>query len=290
MAKFTEILDQLEIDYKTEGNHCRPGWINIDCPWCGKDSQNYHLGYCIDGHYLSCWRCGPHSPIETIMEYTGQSYRICKKLLSDITLPRLTKKEQYKGKLIIPKDVDDLVISHKKYLRDRGFNPSEMEKLWDIQGIGLSSQLSWRIFIPIIYHGKIVSWTTRSISKSKNVMRYISASLKQESMPHKSLLYGADYVRDTAIIQEGPLDVWAIGPGAVATLGTSYSTEQFYRMTKIKNRVICFDSDATAQSRARKLCDDLSCFPGKTTNIIIDAKDAAEASKKEIKLIRRTFL
>jgi hypothetical protein len=290
MAKFTEILDRLEIEYITEGNHARPGWVNIDCPWCGKHSRKFHLGYCLDAHYLSCWRCGPHNPIETLMEHTGYSYHACKKLLKDMTLPRLVEREKPKGKLILPKGLKSLGKSHRKYLRNRGFNSRRIEKMWNVKGIGLASELSWRIFIPIIYHGKTVSWTTRSISASGKVMRYVSASLEQESLPHKSLLYGADYVRDTAIIQEGPLDVWAIGPGSVATLGTSYSVEQFRRMTEIENRVICFDSDATAQIRARKLCDDLSCFPGKTTNLVIDAKDAAEASKKEIKLIRKTFL
>jgi hypothetical protein len=42
--KFTEVLDQLNIEYVTEGHHhVRPGWVGIDCPWCGKDTHGWHL-------------------------------------------------------------------------------------------------------------------------------------------------------------------------------------------------------------------------------------------------------
>ena len=33
-----------------------------------------------------------------------------------------------------------------------------------IFGIGIAPRLQWRIWIPIHYHGEIVSWTTRSLS------------------------------------------------------------------------------------------------------------------------------
>jgi hypothetical protein len=288
--KFTEILEQLDIDFKTEGNHCRPGWINIDCPWCGRDTQKYHLGYSLEGHYLSCWRCGPHSAIDTVQEYTGLPFHKVKKLLSDITLPRLEKREKAKGKLKIPKGVKSMKRIHRQYLRSRGFNDYRLEELWQLQGIGMAAELSWRIFIPIIYHGKTVSWTTRSISMSKKIMRYMSASLKEESMPHKSLLYGADLARKTIIINEGPTDAWAIGPGAVATLGTSYSMAQVSKMLEFEKRIVCFDTEPAAQARARKLCADLSSFPGITENCVLDAEDAASATKRELKLLRRTYL
>ena len=223
------------------------------------------------------------------MEITGYSYTKCKKLISGIETTRI-KKEKIKGKLIIPKGVERLEFSHIHYLQKRGFIPSKLVKLWKIQGIGISSQLPWRIFIPIFYHGKMVSWTTRSISNSKKVTRYISASTKEELMPHKSLLYGEDYARQSVIITEGPFDTWKIGPGAVATLGTGYSNNQAFRMTSYPKRAICFDNEKEAQKRAKKLCDDLSVFPGETYNIQLDAKDAATANEKEIKLLRTHFL
>ncbi len=284
--KFTEVLSQLNIPYKTEGHHhCRPGWVQIDCPWCGRDTQKWHLGYSLDGHFLNCWRCGPHRPIETLMEITGLPFYQCKKLLSGIE-PTETKKEKPKGKLIIPKGVGKLGRPHLHYICKRGFVPSEIEELWKIKGIGIAAKLAWRIFIPIIYHGETVSWTTRSISDNPKVTRYISAPLKEESIPHKSLLYGEDYAQQTIIVTEGPFDVWRIGPGAVATLGVGYSHAQMLRMSHYPVRVICFDREKTAQIRAKKLCNNLSVFPGETYNIQLSSKDAAGATAKEIKKIR----
>ena len=289
--KFTEILEQLNIEYITgDHRHCRPGWIAMDCPWCGKDSHKWHLGYSLEDHYLSCWRCGYHSAIDTLQEYTELSFYKCKKLLANIEKIQLPKQEKIQGKLILPKGIKPLQTIHKRYLRNRGFKPSSLERLWDIQGIGMASHLSWRIFIPIIYHGKTVSWTTRSISNGKKIVRYINAGPTEEAYPIKTLLYGQDFARDTIIICEGPIDVWKIGPGAVATMGVNYSNEQLLKMTEYQTRVICFDNEKPAQARARQLCDELSVFPGKTFNIQLDSKDAAEASKREINLIRKEFL
>jgi len=287
--KFTDILKQLDIPFKTEGHHhCRPGWIQLDCPFCGKGSQKWHLGYSLEMNYLNCWRCGSHPLTTTLVEITGQPFAECKKLLQQIETVKV-KKKKAKGKLIIPKGVEALSRPHKSYLKKRGFIPTELELLWKIQGIGITSKLSWRIFIPIFYHGKMVSWTTRSISNwAGNLPRYFSASAKEESMPHKSLLYGEDNViSQTIIITEGPFDVWKIGPGAVATLGTGYSKEQLIKMTNYHKRIICFDSDTEAQRRARKLGDDLSAFPGTTFNVLLDAKDAGSANRKQIERLRK---
>ena len=285
--KFVEILNQLNIPTAPEGHHhARQGWIQIDCPFCGKDTYKYHMGYSLEGHFFNCWRCGSHRPIETLMEITGLPFSKCWKLLDEI-VPTKIKKEKPKGKLILPASNGRLQPVHKQYLKSRGFNPTKLKKIWGICGIGIAAKLSWRIFIPIFYHGKMVSWTTRSISNNKKVTRYISASLKEESIPHKSLLYGEDYCEKTIIVTEGPFDVWKIGPGAVATLGTGYSNKQLLRMTNYLKRIICFDSDRLAQERAKKLCDDLSVYPGETFNIQLDAKDAATASDKEIKLLRK---
>ena len=287
--KFTELLSQLNIEFRTEGKHCRPGWINIDCPWCEKNSRKFHLGYSLQDHYLNCWKCGYKRPIEVLMEITGKPFYECKKLLGDIR-PVTIHKKKTDGRLLLPRGRGPLKRPHQLYLRDRGFDPLELEKLWRIQGIGIAGKLPWRIFIPIIYHGKVVSWTTRSIASNKAIPRYVSASLKQESMPHKSLLYGEDYANQTIIITEGPFDVWRIGPGAVATLGVGYSNDQVIKMTKYQKRVICFDSDDNAQRRAKILCDGLSVFPGETYNVCLDSKDAADASRGEIEMLRTSFL
>jgi len=281
---FKEILSNFSIPYKTEGNHCRPGWINIDCPYCGQDTEKFHMGYSIEKHFLNCWRCGSHPLIQTLMKITNSSFHQIKKLLDDLDTIKF-EKETPLGKLILPKEIKPLHSAHKKYLYKRGFNWKEIERLWQIKGITISSNLQWRIFIPIIYHAKVVSWTTRTIGNSEP--RYITANLNEETIPHKNLLYGEDFARHAIIVVEGVFDAWKIGCGAVSTFGIGYSSSQLSKIAKYPVRAICFDNEKIAQNRAQKLYNDLAPFPGETFNIILDGKDAAEESKKNIVKIRK---
>ena len=101
------------------------------------------------------------------------------------------------------------------------------------------------MFIPFHYQGEVVSWLTRSIGDKGQ--RYISASEGEESMDHKGLLYGANHCGHACVVVEGPLDAWAIGPGAVALCGTGYSRAQLLRISKFPVRVICLDRGIEAQ-------------------------------------------
>lgn len=288
--KFKNILSEYNIPIGPIGHyHCREGWVNIDCPYCSPDSQGWYMGYSIEGNFVNCWRCGSHPLINTVMIVTNLSYNEVKKLIGNLETDHF-EKQKLLGKLVLPTGIKKLHSVHKRYLRNRGFNWKEIEYVWKIWGITISSRLSWRIWIPIHYHGKIVSWTTRSISHNPRITRYISAGENQEALPHKELLYGEDFARHAIIVNEGPINAWKIGPGAVATFGSGYSIKQLERMAKYPIRAICFDNEIEAQRRARKLVNDLSVFPGDTYNVTLDAKDAAEESKKNIKRLRKEIL
>ena len=223
------------------------------------------------------------------MELTRLSYKEVAKLLDDLESQHFEKKKPL-GKLVIPTGIKGLHSAHKKYLHGRGFKWRELERLWKIRGIGIASRLAWRIWIPIHYHGEVVSWTTRSISSNPRITRYVSAGEDEEAMPHKELLYGEDLARHAIIVNEGPFNAWRIGPGAVATFGSGYSIEQLERMAKYPTRAICFDNEPEAQKRARKLVNDLSVFPGDTYNVVLDRKDAAEESRENIDRLRKEVL
>ena len=288
--KFKDILSEYNIPIAPESHHhCRVGWINIDCPYCGKDSSGWHMGYSIENNYLSCWRCGSHRLIDTLMEITGLPYREIKKLIDNLETDHFEKQKPL-GILSLPSGIKSLLSAHKKYLHNRKFNWRKIERLWGIYGIGIASRLRWRIFIPIHYHGEVVSWTTRSISDDPRITRYISAGENEEAIPHKELLYGEDFARQAIIVTEGVFDAWKIGSGAVATFGSGYSPEQLLRISKYPTRAICFDSEPEAQKRARLLANDLSVFSGDTFNVILDEKDAAEESRENIRRLRKEIL
>jgi hypothetical protein len=121
---------------------------------------------------------------------------------------------------------------------------------------------------------------------------YISASKEQELQPIKTLLYGEQYrtFYDTIIVTEGVFDVFNIGIGAVATFGKLITASQLLRISKFARRVICFDNEPDTQEQAKRLCYELSLFPGETLNVCLDADDPGSACKKEIKRLRQLFL
>jgi hypothetical protein len=289
--KLFEILAELNIPTAPEHHHhSREGWLQTDCPYCSPGTERWRLGFNEQYFYCNCWSCGRHNIVDALATLSSQSRRDVGQLLSQADR-RVIHHEEVKGVLAIPNGVGKLEGAHKRYLKRRGFDPCKLEHLWGIKGLALSMTHPWRIFIPIHYQGEVVSWTTRAISDYIEP-RYKSASLKEEKMPHKKLLYGEDFVRQSCVVVEGPIDAWAIGPGAVATCGTGLMGDsQISRIAKYPLRVLCFDNEPDAQRRAEKVCNDLSSFPGKTFKIELESgKDAAEASEKEIRELRKRFL
>lgn len=291
--KFEQLLRDLKIPFKQAGedHHCRPGWLNLECPFCGKGSGKWHLGYCIAGAFLNCWKCGRHRNGDTISALTGMPLHKCLYLLRGVPKDRGGIAPVH-GSLVLPRGLGRLLLCHRGYLKERGFDPKDLEQLWGIKGIGMvpTGGLSWRIYIPIHFQGEVVSWTTRSISDAVE-LRYISAKANKEAIPHKTLLYGEDYCyKHTIIIHEGPTDVWATGPGAVATMGTGWTRSQLLRMSKYHTKVVCFDNEVNAQKRANYLCDLLEPFPGEVVNVVLRGKDAASSKRSEIDRLRSRFL
>lgn len=288
---FVELLDENGIPHlEGEGHHhARPGWVQIDCPFCGRGTHKYHMGYHIAGGYLNCWRCGPKGLVEVLKSLLHVSASEAKRLAAAVSSSRgpaeFTREERETGTLVLPKGVCPMSRAHRAYLRERGLSPKKIEQLWHVQGIGVASRLAWRLFIPIHLEGQVVSWTTRAISDTAS-LRYVSASAKEERVSHKRLLYGADYCSHCCVCVEGPFDVWRIGPGAVATLGTGFSTAQVAALARFSFRCVCFDSEPQAQERAAELVDLLRVLPGETFNVVLDAKDPGSASTREIGRLR----
>jgi hypothetical protein len=290
--KFIDLLSEYQIDYTQTHHHVTEGWIGVDCPFCSRNARKYRLGYNIATGRLYCWVCGSVNIFKVLQELTNESGSALQQLIG--SLDRVSASRDYHrpvGKLKLPNGLQELGKSHRDYLTRRGFDPDEIVELWGVKAIGLAAKLSWRLWIPIYYKQQMASWTTRSIAFKATAIgtpRYISAKASESSVSLRNLLYGADFVRHAVAVCEGPLSAWAIGYGAIATLGVGYSQEQLHLISQYPNRYIVFDAEPQAQKRARKLCDDLSVFPGKTVNLVLETgKDTNEASKQEVQEIRR---
>lgn len=287
----TSLLSQLNIETAPTGHHhSTGGWVQIDCPFCTPKSKRFRMGINKARLNCSCWGCGPHSLAEVLQTITDKSYKEVKELLAGVKV-EIVERVVHTGTLKLPPGVEDFSKAHETYLFKRGFNPATLNTLWGVRGIGkMGREFSWRLFIPVQLNGETVSWTTRSISDDV-ASRYISAKPDQEKVHYKDLLYGEDYCRHSVVVVEGPTDVWRIGPGAVCTFGTGFTRAQVLRIAKYPVRAVCFDREAIAEHRARKLVEYLEGFPGETCWVrMATGKDPDDAAPEEVARLRKTFL
>lgn len=246
------------------------------------------MGYSLDKSFVSCWTCGGHNLLRTLEELTGERKEVLKDLLGGLDKDYF-RVEKPRGKLIIPKGVGPLLKPHRAYLKWRGFDPDEIAEIWGVKGVGIAPRLSWHLWIPVYYEDRIISWTARSISREEGGRRYTNAKTSEEEMPMKSVLYGGDLARTACVVVEGCTDAWAIGPGAVATMGINVTQEQIYALQKFTRVGICFDSEQSAQVRAKKLARQME-FTSELTEVFIleTGKDAGSAKKEEIRELRES--
>lgn len=280
-----ELLQSLNVEFVESGNHhCRPGWIQLrDCPYCG--SIKYHFGYNLQRGHFNCWKCGGHHTIPVLIKF-GLPFQEAKAFFEEREAGYINLPERKRGGLKEPAGRGLLMAPHINYLEGRGFDAAELARTWELEGIGVTSSLSWRVYIPILWKGQRVSWTTRAIG-DKVQQRYISAGAGEEAVNHKHLVYGIDYCLHSIVVVEGPADAWRIGPGAGALFGTGFETAQVRKLIAIPNRFIAFDNSREAQRRAHELAEQLSPFPGTTQVLQIDAPDPGTAPLREVKLIRK---
>lgn len=285
--RVTDLLAQFDVKTVSAGehHHAHEGWIQMDCPWCGRGSGGMHLGYSLSGGHMNCWRCGRHSFLDFLVEVSGLPRSKCLGLLKGLAPEGLTAPINKRGTLKLPKGLVPMGKRHRRYLeQERGLDADEMERLWDLRGLGVGSKLGWRIFIPIYFQGRMVSWTTRALNDKG--LRYVAARPEEEELNAKHLLFGEDYCRGSIVVFEGHLDVMAYGPGSAATGGLAITEAQVARIAKYPTRVICFDKERIAQRKAASLCDALAPMAGRTILAELSRKDASEADAAELEELR----
>lgn len=283
-----ELLEIHNVPMRTSGHHhCRPGWLQLDCPVCAQEGH-YRLGLNLRSNYFACWSCGGQPLVRTLHLLTGLAYKDLKAF--DFGRTVLAEEVDVRGKLVLP-PAGPLTAHHKRFLTARGLDPTTVRAEWGVWGTSQGGHYAWRVIIPVVYKGQVVSFTTRAVDDSQHP-RYLAARPEEERLNHRDLLYGHDLAdRPTVIVVEGPLDVWAVGPGCVATFGTAFRAAQVRKLARYARRVICFDAEPAAQKQARKLVRALQPFPGETLNVTLETgKDPSRADQAELAELRRMLV
>jgi hypothetical protein len=264
-----KLYRDFSVDYATEGHrHARPGWVNTACPFC-TGNPGYHLGFEQSSNHYYCWRCGWHPLVPTISKIINiADERQVRTIIKQygLAVPRLaaTPAITIRAKAHrMPSNVEPLGSNHRQYLIRRGFDPNELEKLWNLVGTGPVSRLDnldfkHRIILPIIWNQREVSFTSRDIT-NKHPLRYITCPKDRELIHHKEILYGKQEAwGKTGICVEGPTDVWRMGLTSFCTFGIKYTPVQLRAIAKTFRRVaVLFDDDPQAVVQANKMVADL---------------------------------
>ena len=293
-----KLYSDFNVDTAEPGDrHYRDGWINAVCPHCTSHaSPGHHLGYNVHNNYFSCFHCGGVSleyTLSKILNLHMSQVRVLVKEYSIKTSRGNVKKNRLEGistkPLELPSYTLPLTSRHKRYLKERGFRPTQLIKKWKLLSTGPFSKLDntiykFRIVIPIYWNNILVSFQTRDYTGKNDKLRYIACTKEREKIHHKHIVYGLNLPKKKGgriIVVEGVVDAWRFRGYAVATFGIAYTVEQVSILRKsFDELIIMFDPDANAQIQARQLQIDLISRGCKAT-IVKLKKDPGELSQKE---------
>jgi DNA primase len=287
MIDVIKLLEDHEIDYKQSGPNVTRGWVEINCPFLCSD-PSYHLGINIETGNFNCWVCGEKGKLsKLISELLKISWQKTNQLINQYEIFDDYQEEEQKkitdSDLLKPFDIE-LPKPHREYLIKRNFDPDFLIKKYSLRSCWKQGDFAYRIIIPIIEEEKVINFTGRSISKLLSP-KYKHCQNEKAIYPMKECIYNIDNLKRYIIIVEGPTDVWRIGDGAVATMGTEFTQTQIKLITNKKiPAFILFDSEA--QKNAEKLANQLSPFIS-VEILTLDKGDPADMTEDEVNNLRR---
>lgn len=297
MIDYRKLFADFNIPYSDRVNR---GWVNITCPFC--NDRTFNGGFNEAHDYYNCWKCGSHSHILALSKILHLPRNTVVELLEEyqsrsIALNSLNdKKVALATHLDLPTDTFTSV--ERKYLLKRNFDPDYLNRKYRVVGGGITGAWKYRIIIPLLLNGRVVSWTGRSIlSKEKQkelkIPRYKNLSIQQSVVDPKHILYNLDNATGhTVVLTEGAFDVMRLGDGFVSSFGTELTQEQLRQLkTRFSKVFIMFDNEEKAQEKARKFGYQLVSM-GIDTEIVdaysdYNKNDGAELTPDEVRYIRR---
>jgi hypothetical protein len=298
VRRFYEDYDIEYLEGDESHKHCRPGWVQAECPRC-TGNPGYHLGFSEDSGMFVCWRCGYMPLIEAIRRFTGKSWPQAKAIARQYgggkTYRRYKKTAKEKDiDCKLPKEtLDYMPKRHRRYLENRNFDPDRLMDIWDIQATGKFGPYANRIIAPVYYRNILMSFQGRDVT-GESELPYKACTMDNEKRHHKHCLYGMDLaISESVLVVEGITDVWRMGIGAVATFGIKYTEAQVLLLYHHFRRIyVMFDeTEKQAQDMAKQLVHQLCTMGRKCEHIQLDINhDPGDLSDKDAQYVMRELL
>lgn len=296
MITLQEYLDSLGIEYWEEGKNVTEGWIGIECIFC--DDTSNHLGINTKNSRYSCWKCGAKGSFTDLITYLEnvnfkQAIAVSKNIdfgESGTLLPFATRASSHfplNSFAGLPKSFTrKFPKKHIQYLIRRDFDPYPLIRKYKLLACHTIGQYRFRIIIPFFLNHSIVTFTSLDVT-GKQEPKYLHCPISESVIDPKRMLYNIDSVKQRAVIVEGVTDVWRIGDGAVAVMGTEYVKEQLAMLSdkEIKAAMVIFDSDAIA--KGERFANQLSGVIPVVELVELQDGDPDTMTKSQIKQVQR---
>lgn len=230
------------VKYYTDSKNASHGWISLKCPFHNDHSD--HLGFNPDSGAFSCWRCGKKPAllfVQTILHGSNkEALSVYQKYLKKGGGSSFISNRKITPAASVELPGYDFTSAERKYLESRDL--WRLREYADFRSGGLVGDWAYRIVIPVVRNGIVVSATGRAINKEMNP-RYWTLPSSREVTHHKHIFLGMDHVEDFAVVVEGPLDAIKGGPGFMASFGVNLTDEQLCALLDIASILFLKDND-----------------------------------------------
>lgn len=291
-----ELFEENGVQVWRRGKNVSYGWIGIQCVFC--DDQSNHLGINLRNYDCRCWKCGKHKFSDVLRETLDISKSEAIQLAKEIDPSEISEGDddrvQYDSSMSIklpPESVRRFPNQHYRYLKERGFPVLKTIREYRLRAVEHIGPYKFRIIIPIIYQGKIVSFTSRDITNQAQA-KYKAAPASLYPNP-KHFIYNADSVSEgaqSAVLVEGPTDVWRLGKGSISLMGVKAHGKQLVHLARkqIKTLHVLFDNDATGYRASVHLAKALRSFV-REVNIVslTEAADPGVLTREQGEIVMR---
>jgi len=265
------LLTENDVDWSDSGKNIGRNWIAInDCPYCG--GTGYHFAINRESRIGSCFQCGQSAnPVNYLKAVLNADFRTVKDLIKQYSTGEVSViNYRDNGKYcILPSNLHHVFGNGMKYLKNRGFDETDVEE-YNLQQTGKDSYITtsdhrsdfrYRIFIPIYMNRRLVSYSGRDWTRDRDP-KYQHPVLEACIISAAGSIFNYDSVEPhgQAIIVEGMTDAMKLGTGAMSLQGVTYTKEQlrFIQDKQLSKAFILFDEGA--RDKAEKLANALNDF------------------------------
>ena len=295
MFDWTQFLDNYRIEYAP----ARRGWLDIWCPWCGGPGT-HHLGINTQLGIYKCWLGATHrgssarrliaallncsiAEAEAIYASGSTSFARSDDTFAEDAMRRLGVRHERSEKppaelaplpeFVTVRETGKCRALVYPYLARRGYDRSGVD--WLARRFRLmfapSGAFSYRIILPVFRHGRMVTWTGRSVadgvepkyrSLSTDADKAAAQGLPVAAANIKDLLFDYDQLRaggPLLVVTEGPFDALRVaylgesdGVRATCLFGKVPSRAQIDLLAQLVPRyqraVVLLDRDARMEA------------------------------------------